>query len=68
MRVPPWRIGSSGSETQRRRKSATDLDISLCLVSDFHQEFGLGINHVLQDALIYTVLGKGMLGGRHRRL
>jgi len=33
----------------------TYLDISLGLIGYFHKEFGIGINHMLQNALINAV-------------
>ena len=34
-----------------------NLDISLGLVSDLHEEFSVGVNHVLEDPLIDTDMG-----------
>ena len=35
---------------------STTLDIGLGLVSDFHDELGLSIDHVLQDLIIDAVV------------
>jgi hypothetical protein len=51
IKVPPWGIREN---TVGSLFYNTYLDIRLGLVCHFHNEFGIGIDHVLQDALINT--------------
>ena len=40
-----------------RVKQDTNLDIGLGLISDFHEELGIGVDHVLEDPLVDTNRG-----------
>jgi hypothetical protein len=53
MRVPPceWRVNGQF----RNRKVLKNLDVCLGLIGDFHQELGVGINHMLEDTLVDSV-------------
>ena len=36
-------------------RTRTDLNVSLCLISDLHEELRLSVHHVLQNALVDAV-------------
>lgn len=55
MSVPPYSVVRFRSKYERIRvKRDTNLYVGLGLISDLHNEFSLGINHVLEDILIDT--------------
>jgi hypothetical protein len=46
------------SESRSSGRIEVNLDVSLGFISDLHQELGLGVNHMLQDALIDTATSR----------